>query len=106
MRKFYVDDELVEEEEFWSSLETDVNSESEDNFSEYIDETNDEVEVCGYTFPASRVLEEMDWTAYRCMLVDYQSQMLDEKKDDLERFGWVDVNHSYYEIKEEEDDEV
>ena len=106
MRKFYVDDELVEEEEFWSALETDVNDECESNFDEYLDEVEEEVHIFGTSFAASRVLYEMDYTMYNCMLCDYQSQMLDEKRDDLDKFGWVDINHSYYEIKEVDEEIV
>lgn len=105
MAKYYIDNDLVEKDEFWKQFEDDVNSEAEDNFDDYLDECEEEVEIFGSRFSPSRILQELDYTMYNCMLGDYQSQMLDEKKDDLEKFGFVDVNHSYYEIKDEEEEE-
>ena len=105
VEKFYVDDEEVEEEEFWSRLEEEVGYECEDNFNDYLDEIEEEVEIFGETFSASSILEEMSPTTYRCMLVDYQSEKFDEYKDEVERYGYVDVNHTCFEIKEEDEDE-
>ena len=105
MAKYYVDDEEVEEEEFWETLERDVYDECEDNFDEYLDECEEEVEIFGSRFSPSRILQELDYTMYNCMLGDYQSSQLEEAKYDLERYGYIDINHSTFEIKEEEEEE-
>lgn len=105
VEKFYVDDEEVEEEEFWSRLEEEVDYECEENFNDYLDEIEEEVEIFGETFSASSILEEMSPTTYRCMLVDYQSEKFDEYKDEVQRYGYVDINHTCFEIKEEDESE-
>lgn len=104
-KKYYVDEEELEEDEFWSRLEEEVCSECEENFNDYLDEIEDEVEIFGETFSASSIMEEMSPTTYRCMLVDYQSEKYDEYKDEVERYGYLDINHSSFEIKEEDEDE-
>lgn len=105
MQKFIIDFEEVTEEKFYEELETQCDYECEDNFDDLLDETNDEVDICGYTYPASEALKCVDPTAYRCSLVDWESEKLEEYKDELDRYGSVSVNGTDFEIEEVDDDE-
>ena len=44
---------------------------TEDDYREMLDESGD-IEVCGQTFSPSRILEEMDPTAFSCGFNDFQ----------------------------------
>lgn len=103
--KYLVDEEEMEESEFWDRLEEETNWECEENFDDYLDECEEEVEIFGTSFPASKVLYEMDYTMYQCMLGDYQSSQFEDYKREVERYGYVEVNKCYFEIKEEDDEE-
>ena len=102
-KKYFVDYEEVEESEFWYRLEEETSCECEDNFNDYLDEIEGEIEIFGETFSPSSIMEELSPTTYRCMLVDYQSEKYDEYKDEVERYGYVDINHTSFEIKEDEE---
>lgn len=104
-KKYFIDDEEVEESEFYERLEEETNDDCETNFDDYLDECEEEVEIFGTSFRASQILYEMDYTMYRCMLVDYQSEKLDENKDELDMYGYVEVNGYSFEIKEEDEEE-
>ena len=107
MAKYYVDEEEMEEEEFLRRLEYETDEECEDNFNEYLDECEEEVKIFGETFSPSSILEELSPTTYRCMLADYKSEKLDEYKEELDCYKFVDVNHCYFviDIEEEEEEE-
>lgn len=45
--------------------------EMEAAYSEQLDAVYGEVQICGYTYPASRALEFTDPVAYRCGFADY-----------------------------------
>lgn len=49
----------------------------ESEYQEWLDEIYDEIDVCGYKYPASKVLEDVDPTAYRCGLSDWESEQDD-----------------------------
>lgn len=103
--KYYVDDELVSEEEFWEKVEENTNDECEYNFDDYLDECEEEVQIFGTSFKASQILYDMDYTMYKCMLGDYQSSQLDDYKYELERYGHTTINSTDFRIEEVEEDE-
>lgn len=82
-------------EDFYSSVDI------EDDYQEMLDETGT-VEIGGLTYTPSDVLLEIDPTAYRVGLADYEGT-----RDDL-----VEVNGDYYtqedydEVENEIDDEI
>ena len=45
---------------------------TEAEFDEYLDESYDEVNICGMTYSASHVLKECDPIAYRCTKSEYE----------------------------------
>lgn len=45
---------------------------SEERYDEMLDDVYGTVEIAGYTFDTSRALKELDPTAYRCGLVDFE----------------------------------
>ena len=75
-------------------------------YRDYIDEFNS-VEIMGMSYTASRVLEELDPTAYRCCFNDWlDGEEWDEwegdymKRDDIQR-----LNEEYQEYLEELENE-
>ena len=60
--------------------------ENGENTGEYEDMLNEEgeVKVCGLTFYPADILREMDPTAYRCGLNDYNDSELTDLEDQLE----------------------
>ena len=46
---------------------------TEAEFDEYLDESYDEVNICGMTYSASHVLKECDPIAYRCTKSEYEA---------------------------------
>lgn len=59
------------------------NNENEDDFDAILDEEGD-VEIAGLTLSRSRILKEMDPTAYNCGMNDFNDGRLTEIEDELE----------------------
>ena len=57
---------------------------TEETFDDVLDDCYPEVEVCGYTYPASMVLKNTDPIAYRCALADYSSSILSDVEEEDE----------------------
>ena len=70
--------EIVAKEKEIENFEIDVDDQ-EEAYKETLD-SDGPVQVAGMTFDASRIIEELDPTAYRCGLVDYVDGL--EKDDD------------------------
>ena len=45
---------------------------SEEEFDNHLDEVYGNIDVCGISYPASRVLKDVDPTAYRVAMSDYE----------------------------------
>ena len=56
---------------------------SESDFDEFLDETEQSVNVCGMTFYPSDILKSCDPIAYRCAKSDYESNI---DLDDVEEY--------------------
>ena len=61
----------------------------EERFNEMLDESYGEINICGSKYQASYALKEMDPTAHRCGMVDYESSE-----------GFIEINGDYYEQDE------
>jgi len=48
---------------------------TEDEYEEYLNEAWGIVDVCGLPFDAGTILMELDPTAFRCGLADYESEL-------------------------------
>lgn len=77
-------DEIKSEIERLESRKSEL--ENGENTDEYEDMLNEggEVKICGMTFYPADILREMDPTAYRCGLNDYNDSELTDLEDQLE----------------------
>ena len=67
---------------------------TENDYDEMLDDCHGDIDICGYSYSASRALQEVDPTAYRCGYNDYVDSIdldaiveyceLTEQKDELE----------------------
>lgn len=64
---------------------------SDEAYGDIIDETNAPVVVCGMSYCASRVLEELDPIAWRCGKGDEESRLQAELEDQLENEDSDDI---------------
>lgn len=81
MKKYYLNEEEITEEEFNKQLEGCVN--------EY----------------ASMILKKCDPVVYRCCVDSYASSIMGEAKYKLKKHGYCEINGDTFEIEEEEDGE-
>lgn len=56
-------------------------SEAENLYRDVIDETEGAIKICGMSFTASRIVEELDPTAFRCGMTDYLDGDYEEFED-------------------------
>lgn len=105
MKKYFIDNELVSESEFYASLELYVRWFCEDAYDEWLDEVYEPYVIGCCTFYASQVLSECDKIAYDCGLEDYISSSLDDAKFELEEWGEVEVGDYKLEINEDDEDD-
>lgn len=70
-----------------------------------------EVNICGHNYQASYALKEVDSTAYRCGKADYESNIVEEIKSEIEFLSGGDEYNQYNicvaceEFDDEENDE-
>lgn len=105
MKKFYLNEEEITEEEFNKQLEGCIAEYIDNNYDDLIDEDNEEYKIGYLTFPASMVLKECDPVAYRCGKSDYESSLLEDAQYELENYGSCEINGDTFEIEEEEEEE-
>lgn len=78
MKKYLFDKKIYTDEQ---SLEEAVYIYAYHHFDEYLDDIYEPVNVMGnLTYPTSRVLKDVDPTAYRCYLSDYENDLYKEAK--------------------------
>lgn len=56
----------------------------EDDFDEYLNESHEQVHVCGMAYLPAYVLKEVDPTAYRCAFNDYVDEFSPEDFDEFQ----------------------
>lgn len=105
MKKFYIDYDEVSEDEFNEELESEIEHYIESSYDDVLDDMYPPYEIGYSTFYASRVLKELDPTAYRCGLSDMVDSELSNAHYDLERDGVYKVNATRYEIVEEDEED-
>ena len=54
---------------------------TDNDFIEFINETNPEVTICGFIFSPGNILKEMDPIAFRVMKNDYMANFEDENEN-------------------------
>ena len=54
------------------------------NYDEMLDECYEDVDICGYSYPASLALQRVDEIAYRCGRNDYYDSLRPDIVDELE----------------------
>ena len=52
---------------------------TDNDFIEFINETNPEVTICGLTFSPGDILKEMDPVAFRCFKSDFEASMEEDE---------------------------
>ena len=105
MKKFYLNEEEITEEEFNKKLEGCIAEYIYNNYDDLLDEGYDEYKLGYLTFTASDVLKNCDPVAYRCRQSDYESSILKEAQYDLENGKKYEINGDTFEVEEEEEEE-
>ena len=73
-------------------------SSTEAEFDEYLDESYDEVNICGMTYSASYTLKECDPIVYRCAKSEYEGNFdLDDCTEYTDMVGELESLESYLE---------
>lgn len=105
MKKFYLNEEEITEEEFNKQLEGCIAEYVDNNYDDLLDEDSEEYKIGYLTFPASMILKNCDPAAYRCGQSDYESSILEEAQYDLENGKEYEINGDTFKIEEEEEEE-
>ena len=76
---------------------------SDESYSDWIDEIEGEIIICGMSYSASNILREVDPISYRCIFSDYcdglEKEDFQEYEDILEKIR--EIEEEIEEIKEE-----
>lgn len=105
MKKFYLNEEEITEEEFNKQLEGCIAEYIDNNYDDLLDEGYDEYKLGYSTFSASNILKNCDPIAYRCVKSDCESSLLEDAQYELENYGSYEINGDTFEIEEEEEEE-
>ena len=102
MKKYFLNEEEITEEEFNKQLEGCIAEYIDNNYDDLLDEGYDEYKIGYTTFSASMILKNCDPVAYRCGKNDYESSLLEDAQYELENYGSYEINGDTFEIEEEE----
>jgi hypothetical protein len=102
MKKYLINGVEVDEEQFKREFEENTRQSAEDNYDDMLDQTNEEVMICGYSYSPSIALHRVDPIAYRCGLTDYESFLLSDNNYYLEKDGFITINGNDFEVIENE----
>ena len=79
----------------------------EQRYRDMLDECYPEVDAGGLTFAVSRVIEELDPTAFRCGAVDYADSLVTDRQisDEIdgEHYDYDEVGEIIAEVEDEEE---
>ena len=64
---------------------------ADEEYVYHLDECYGDVEVCGYSYGAGRLLKEVDPVAFRCGKADYESEIQTELESQLENLDDTDI---------------
>lgn len=84
MKKYLIDNEEVNEQDFLNRLEQEIAEHCDLNYDDYLDESYGDFDIGYITFSASEILKNCDPVAYRCGLSDYVSDELSNAQYKLE----------------------
>ena len=73
--------------------------EAENAYVEFLDECHEEIKIGCLSWPASRVLKEMDECAFRCGLSDFASNEISECPERFE--GYTELQEELVELQDE-----
>lgn len=102
MKKFYLNEEEITEEEFNKQLEGCIAEYIDNNYDDLLDEGYDEYQLGYSTFSASNILKNCAPVAYRCGKNYYESSLLEEAQYDLENGKEYEIVGDTFKIEEEE----
>lgn len=105
MKKFYLNEEEITEEEFNKQLEGCIAEYVDNAYDDLLDEGNEEYKIGFLTFSASEVLKKCDPVAYRCGQSDYENSILEDAQYDIENYGSYEINGNNFEIEEDEEED-
>lgn len=97
---YRIDNEIVTESEFLTRLEEESMNCAENSYDDMLDDCYGLINVCGYEYYASKLLEDTDPVAYRCGLVDYASSLQSDYEYELESNDTVVINDITFEKSE------
>lgn len=100
MTKYLINGNEVSENEFFRSLEEASNLVNDENgFNASLDDVSN-ITILGHEYSASYVLKEVDPTAYRTALADWQSEQYGDVTNVIENRGIITLNGDLFEIAE------
>ena len=100
MKKYYINEKQYSETEFYNELENAANSNATNSYDDMLDD-GEEIKIGNLTYSPSQVLKAVDPIAYNVGVSDWQSNVLEDLKYDLDRYGEVEIDDKLFEIIEE-----
>ena len=74
-------------------------------YVDHLDECYDDVEVCGYSYGAGRLLKEVDPVAFGCGKSDYESEIQSELEYQLENLDDTAIEFDDEDLPESDEQE-
>lgn len=105
MKKFYLNEEEITEEEFNKQLEGCIAEYIDNNYDDLLNDGYNEYQLGYSTFSASMILKNCDPVAYRCGKSDYESTLLEDAQYDLENGKEYEIVGDTFRIEEDEEEE-
>lgn len=78
---------------------------ADEEYADHLDECYGDVEVCGYSYGAGRLLKEVDPVAFRCGKSYYESEIQTELESQLENLDDTDIEFDDEDLPESEEQE-
>ena len=100
MKKYYINEKQYSETEFYNELENAANSNATNSYDDMLDD-GEEIKIGNLTYSPSQVLKAVDPIAYNVGVSDWQSNVLEDLKYDLDKYGEVEIDDKLFEIIEE-----
>jgi hypothetical protein len=104
MKKYFIDNEEVEQEDFERQLEDEVTNYVENNYDDILDDVYPSYKFGSFEIYASEILSKCDPIAYRCGVSDEISYRLEDFKYELESYDECSVNGVEFKIEEDEEE--
>ena len=105
MKKYFIDNEEVEQQEFERQLEDEVTDYVENNYDDILDEIYPPYSFGSFEIYASEILSRCDPITYRCGMRDEVSYRLDDFKNELDSYNECNVNGVEFRVEENDEGE-